>query len=508
MIDNPSVAIEPSWVRPVRADEVALWAAEVPIGLLGRAFTAPEPSELSQDGNLAMAQYWERMVAHAQARQARHLAHIETHPDQPPMPAPEPPAECASRREVVAARMAARERAHHAQMSAVQEVALALRWSYGYAAERMHAASVLVTQLPATLDRVGAGELALVHAESLVRAVKDLDAATTAKVQARVLPRAGEQTVSEFRAAIRRAVAKLDPRDADERHHAAVQDRRVCYQPAEDAMAWINTYLPAADAQAVMTVVQAVADRLQAAADPDDCRTADQYRADALVAICCAALNGHTLHRLPKWQGRRPQVQVMVALSTLLGIDEQPGELAGYGPIPAEAARRIAADPSGTWTRLVTDDLGQLIDYGRTVYRPPQDLIDHVTARDRTCRGPGCHRHARRCELDHVVPYSQGGQTNAANLGPGWHPRTSSQTRLRLGQRKTPRRHLPLDHAHRPALRQTPRDLPHRPNAPETRTLRRRGRTATVLIRAKRAPEHPDQPDTALRAIAAVFSRR
>ena len=31
-------------------------------------------------------------------------------------------------------------------------------------------------------------------------------------------------------------------------------------------MAWINTYLPAADAQAVMTAVQAVADKLKAAA--------------------------------------------------------------------------------------------------------------------------------------------------------------------------------------------------------------------------------------------------
>ena len=54
----------------------------------------------------------------------------------------------------------------------------------------------------------------------------------------------------------------------------------------------------------------------------------------------------------------------MVALSTLLGFDEQPGELAGYGPIPADLARRMAADPTGTWTRLVTDELGQLVDYG------------------------------------------------------------------------------------------------------------------------------------------------
>jgi hypothetical protein len=115
-------------------------------------------------------------------------------------------------------------------------------------------------------------------------------------------------------------------------------------------MGWINTYLSAPDCQAVMTAVQAVADKLKANAD-------------------LAALHGQTIEGLPKWQGRHPQVEVMVALSTLLGIDEQPGELAGYD---------------------------------REKYRPPQDLIDHVTARDRICRGPHCHRHARRCEIDHV----------------------------------------------------------------------------------------------------------
>ena len=427
MIDTSSgPVIEPSWARPVTADEVALWAADVPLTLLHPPFTAPAPDELSIDGNIAMAQYWERVVAHAQARQARHLAHIEANPEPLPQPRPAPASAEGSRRKPPPGE-------HLAAVSATQEVALALRWSYGYAAERMYAAHVLVEQLPATLEAVAAGQFSYLHASSLAGAVKDLDPTVIGKVQARVLPRAGQQTVSEFRAAIRRAVAALDPRDAEDKHQAAVQERRVCYQPADDAMAWINSYLAAADAQAVMLAVQVVADKLKADAGPDDCRTADQYRADALVAICCATLNGHTIDGLPKWQGRRPQIQVMVALSTLLGLDEQPGELAGYGPIPAEAARKLAGDPTATWTRMVTDELGQLIDYGRTVYRPPQDLIDHVTARDRTCRGPGCHRHARRCELDHVVPFSEGGETNAGNLAPrctrehhlkhdcGWH---------------------------------------------------------------------------------------
>jgi hypothetical protein len=46
-------------------------------------------------------------------------------------------------------------------------------------------------------------------------------------------------------------------------------------------------------------------------------------------------------------------VSVIVPITTLLGLDEHPGELVGYGPIPAPLAREIAAE--GTWRRLLTD---------------------------------------------------------------------------------------------------------------------------------------------------------
>ena len=161
-----------------------------------------------------------------------------------------------------------------------------------------------------------------------------------------------------------------------------------------------------------MTAVDALASVTSA----DDPRTADQRRADALVDLGVAALHDPLL---PKAQGMRPSIQVTVALSTLLGTDEQPGELAGHGPIPASVARRLAADQSGTWRRLVTDPVtGQLLDYGQDTYRPPKDLAEFVIARDQVCTFTGCDRSACRCDLDHRTPYSQGGSTCSQNLGP------------------------------------------------------------------------------------------
>jgi hypothetical protein len=109
-------------------------------------------------------------------------------------------------------------------------------------------------------------------------------------------------------------------------------------------------------------------------------------------------------------------VNVCIALSTLLCLDQQPGELDGYGPIPASMARDIALRPGARWRRLITDDHGRLLDYGRRSYEPPAELADHIRAHDQTCRFPPCNRPARHCDLDHVIAWADGGVTSDANM--------------------------------------------------------------------------------------------
>ena len=114
----------------------------------------------------------------------------------------------------------------------------------------------------------------------------------------------------------------------------------------------------------------------------------------------------------------KPLVHVTLPFTTLIGADDQPCELAGYGPIPADLAREIAAD--GVWKRLLFDPLsGAVLDHGRTTYRPPAALADFVRARDARCRFPTCQRQAGNCELDHVQPWTEGGVTADHNLANG-----------------------------------------------------------------------------------------
>jgi Domain of unknown function (DUF222) len=69
-------------------------------------------------------------------------------------------------------------------------------------------------------------------------------------------------------------------------------------------------------------------------------------------------------------------------------------------------------------------------------YRIPRRLRALVEARDQHCRYPICRRPAAQCDLDHTVPYDQGGLTCRCNLSGGCrrHHRMKTLTSWRLRQ--------------------------------------------------------------------------
>jgi hypothetical protein len=51
-------------------------------------------------------------------------------------------------------------------------------------------------------------------------------------------------------------------------------------------------------------------------------------------------------------------------------------------------------------------------------YRVPRFLRHLLTIRQPTCAEPGCTRPAGRCDMDHTIPYDQGGRTCECNAQP------------------------------------------------------------------------------------------
>ena len=118
---------------------------------------------------------------------------------------------------------------------------------------------------------------------------------------------------------------------------------------------------------------------------------------------------------MPHRTSPRAEIQVIVSLDTLLGLADDPAEVPGLGPVPAEAARALACD--GAWRAWVSDATGAITATGTQSYVPSAALARLIRAREPRCRFPGCHQPAMRCDLDHAIPWPQGA-TSAANLGP------------------------------------------------------------------------------------------
>ena len=225
-----------------------------------------------------------------------------------------------------------------------------------------------------------------------------------------MLVAAVDQSIAAFGRSLRRAVMSCAPKTAEQAHTEALSEQRVEVRPLEHGMALLLAWLPAPDALRIKAAIDARA--TVATAGLQDCRAIDHRRAAAFIELI--DLGANTDHAAVRRSA--PVIQVTVSLATLLGDSGQPAELAGYGPIPPSMARAMASDPNGTWRRILIDPAGRVVDYGRRVYRPPAHLDRFIRARDHVCTFPNCHRQAVNCELDHVRPWTDDGETNQHNL--------------------------------------------------------------------------------------------
>jgi Domain of unknown function (DUF222) len=309
-----------------------------------------------------------------------------------------------------------------------EDVAAALRMSTGTAQIRIDVARTLVNHLPNVCSALAMGEISPAHATVIAResasAIRDgMGPAHIYSIEQSALAYAEFHTPTQVANKVRTTIAKLAPEPFEEIAQRARDTRRVSCFREVDGLSTIVAILPAEDAQIVMKAIenfihsQVTAETIgtdDSEVAPGQHRSMDMKRADALTSIATWSLQQSTvdvkLHRRPV------TVNVTIDLPTLLGLAENPGQLAGYGAIPASVARALASD--GKWQRFITDpQTGTLLDYGRESYEPPQALVDFLIARDRTCRFPGCRHSAARADLDHAQSWESGGETSAANLG-------------------------------------------------------------------------------------------
>jgi Domain of unknown function (DUF222) len=267
---------------------------------------------------------------------------------------------------------------------------------------------------PATLAALAGGLVSLPQVRSIFEAVTGLPATAAAQLESAALERAPQQTNATLRRRLRTLRERLHPEPLDIRHRAATLDRRVVLEPAPDGMAWLSLHLQAERAHAITNRLNQLA---HTETDSDDPRTRAQrvldIAADLLLTGLRTDADGHSVDADAAIVAR---VLVTVPVLTLLGHTDEPAELDGYGPIPADTARRLAAHAPSFHRILTHPETGAYLSYSRTTYRVPADLARYLQARDGTCRFPGCTRRATTCDLDHTTPWNPHGHTSHDNL--------------------------------------------------------------------------------------------
>jgi hypothetical protein len=301
------------------------------------------------------------------------------------------------------------------------EVVAALRLSSATVRQRLDQARTLTEWFPETVGLLASGQVSWQQVAALVDATAVLDEDVARRVQDRVLKLMPDQNPAATRKALRRAVLAADPEGASRRHEYQVTRRRVELRAEEDGMATLSLYTTAETGAALIAAVNRRAHERA----PGDPRSLDQRRADSLAALALAGagvrFSGTQDTDTSGAVSAGALVHVVVGIDTLLGSDDEPGELRGYGPIIAQRARALAFAPGSVWQRLLTAPDGTLLHADPHTYRPTAVAARFVRQRDQSCTFPGCAMPAARCDLDHVRPFdhddpSSGGASTPENL--------------------------------------------------------------------------------------------
>jgi hypothetical protein len=323
------------------------------------------------------------------------------------------------------------------------EVALARRDSPSRGNRHLGFAKALVLEMPHTLAALECGALSewratLIVAESACLTVEDrrqLDAELCADLAS--LDGMGDARV---KAEAKKIAYRLDPHAVVDRAARAEKDRTVTVRPAPDAMTYVTALLPVSQGVGVYAALKRAADTTF------DDRSRGQVMADTLVE----RVTGR-----PAEAAEPVAVNLIMSDQSLLGDDEHPAVVDGYGPIPAGVARQLVlaaiADKRSVATlrRLYRHPKsGALVAMEARSRRFPKALALFIGLRDQRCRTPYCDAPIRH--RDHAKPHHRGGPTSAVNgLGlceqcnyvkeaPGWQANTGEVDGVHQAEITTP----------------------------------------------------------------------
>lgn len=277
--------------------------------------------------------------------------------------------------------------------------------------------------MPAVRDAVDEGRVTVEHVDVVARTAAGAsapvqEALASPEGQAELLAMAARVDAGRFAKAAALWAAALD-RSALERGHQAQRARRFLHLAETPDGTRISGQLDAVAGHRLRLALEAVAGKPA----PDDERSPEQRRADALETLADAALGATAAGGVPV--GPRASVSFVMREETWTSLREEARAPAGGAGAatapPATFDDGVAMPPSEVarllcdceLTRVVVDAEGQPMDLGRTTRLHTAGQRRAVTVRDGGCFWPGCGTPTRWCEVHHLAWWDRdGGETS------------------------------------------------------------------------------------------------
>jgi hypothetical protein len=279
---------------------------------------------------------------------------------------------------------------------AADEIRAALVLTHAAAALEFDRAYALRTRLPLVHQAMLAGSCDEPRARVFITWTAQLCQAHVDEICAALVPLASGLTVPQLIDRIRRRALALDPGWVQRRYDKARSERGVIGTRDPDGTASVTGYgLDLADGAAICGRLDALA---RSAKNDGDRRPIDHLRVDIYAGLLMGTYEGMTDREILDHLARtrltaapapmapleptRAGVELQVRVSTLLGLDEFPADLAGWGPIHPALARALAADlGTGQWRYALTGVDGRLLTQGLTPARPTGTALRHWRSR-------------------------------------------------------------------------------------------------------------------------------
>lgn len=356
------------------------------------------------------------------------------------------------------------------------ELGVAVRESDQALRNRCYDAHTLVTSFPEWVVAIEEGQIEIRHIRALLKAARVLPFEHWQEFGERVLEFARQNTAGKTTAFAEEEAATIAAQCYEESIERARSERSVTVIPSPvGGMATLYAYLPIDQAIAIdrlltnqarilhdeyrrdaidhkrATRATAIESARQsnpslfadapvesgsATRTPDECssairgpsaspatfvpdeRTTAQIKADVFAETLLSATPESILNSKTQGAARVTAIVniTVPVLSLLTGrVDgSAPALLDGELPMSFDDARQFAATAPALQRVLTHPITGHTVSVD--TYSPDRSLRTFLRVRDATCRFPGCSRPAEASDIDHTLPYSEGGKTCERNL--------------------------------------------------------------------------------------------